>query len=62
MGFLQQKRLCIQMEKSGVIYRKDDLTAVAATDKEGNAAFLAYTEAPHTVLNTDGTIKAPEDL
>ncbi len=47
--------------KSGVIYRKDDLTAVAATDKEGNAAFLAYTEAPHTVLNTDGTIKAPED-
>ena len=32
--------------KSRVIYRKDDLTAVAATDKEGNAAFLAYTEAP----------------
>ena len=36
--------------KSGVVYRKDDLTAIAATDQEGNAAFLAYTEAPHTLF------------
>lgn len=46
--------------KSGVIYRKDDLTAIAATDQEGNAAFLAYTEAPHTLLNEDGTMGTPE--
>ena len=46
--------------KSGVVYRKDDLTAIAATDQEGNAAFLAYTEAPHTLLNEDGTVGTPE--
>ena len=46
--------------KSGVVYRKDDLTAIAATDKEGNAAFLAYTEAPHTVLNAEGIVETPE--
>lgn len=26
--------------RSGVIYQKDDLTAVAATDQDGNASFL----------------------
>ena len=30
--------------RSGVIYQKDDLTAVAATDQDGNASFFAYTE------------------
>lgn len=30
--------------KSGTVYNQNDLTAVAATDKQGNASFLAYTE------------------
>ncbi len=29
--------------KTGIIYKKDDLTATAATDREGNASFWAYT-------------------
>lgn len=32
--------------KTGVVYRANQLTAVAATDRDGNASFLAYTEAP----------------
>ena len=43
--------------RSGVIYQKDDLTAVAATDQDGNASFFAYTEVPHTVVKEDGTIE-----
>ena len=48
--------------RSGVIYQKDDLTAVAATDQDGNASFFAYTEVPHTVVKEDGTIEAPENF
>ena len=47
--------------KSGTIYNQNDLTAVAATDKQGNASFLAYTEKPGTRLNDDGTIISPEN-
>ena len=47
--------------KSGTIYNQNDLTAVAATDKQGNASFLAYTEKPGTRLSDDGTIIAPEN-
>ncbi len=32
--------------KSGVVYRANNLVAVAATDKNGDASFLACTEAP----------------
>ena len=37
------------------------MTAVAATDKQGNASFLAYTEKPGTRLSDDGTIISPEN-
>ena len=47
--------------KSGTIYNQNDLTAVAATDKQGNASFLAYTEKPGTRLSDDGTIISPEN-
>ena len=47
--------------KSGTIYNQNDLTAVAATDKQGNASFLVYTEKPGTRLSDDGTIIAPEN-
>lgn len=42
---------------TGAVYRKHDLTAVAATDHRGDAVFLAYTEAPGTRLSEDGTIR-----
>lgn len=47
--------------KSGVIYQKHDLTAIAATDREGNASFLAYTEVPGTTLGADGTVQMPQN-
>ena len=47
--------------KSGIVYNQNDLTAVAATDKQGNASFLAYTEKPGTILNEDGNIISPEN-
>lgn len=34
------------IKNTGIVYRRHDLTAVAATDKDGNADFLVYTEAP----------------
>ena len=46
--------------KSGVIYHQNDLAAVASTDENGDAAFLAFTEKPGTVLGDDGNIQAPE--
>lgn len=52
--------------KSGVVYGRDQLTAIAATDKEGNASFLAYTECPGTLWNGSGTevsaFTGPENL
>lgn len=46
--------------KSGAIYHQNDLVAVAATDKNGDASFLAFTEKPGTRLDADGNILAPE--
>ena len=46
--------------KSGAVYRQNDLVAVAATDKNGDVSFLAFTEKPGTRLDTDGNILAPE--
>ena len=46
--------------KSGTVYNQNDLTAVAATDKQGNASFLAYTEKPGSRLDDDGNIISPE--
>lgn len=52
--------------KSGVVYGKGQLTAIAATDKEGNASFLVYTECPGTLWNGSSTevspFKEPENL
>ncbi|WP_319638569.1 SpaA isopeptide-forming pilin-related protein [Lacrimispora sp. 210928-DFI.3.58] len=45
--------------KSGVVYNQNDLVAVAATDKEGNASFLAFTEKPGTRLDGSGNIAPP---
>ena len=38
---------------TGIVYKKDDLTAVASTDRDGNAGFTVYTEAPGTVFDYD---------
>ncbi len=38
---------------TGIVYKKDDLTAVAATDRDGNAGFTVYTEAPGTTFDYD---------
>ncbi|MCC2821009.1 SrtB family sortase, partial [Lachnoclostridium pacaense] len=46
--------------KSGVVYNTNDLVAVAATDKNGDASFLACTEKPGTGLDDDGNIKTPD--
>lgn len=45
--------------KSGVIYSRNDLVAVAATDEGGAASFLAFTENPGTRLDSDGNLLAP---
>lgn len=43
---------------TGVVYEKGDLAAVAATDKNGDGAFLVYTEAPGTKFSYEtGTIE-----
>lgn len=39
--------------KSGIVYHKNDLTAVAATDKNGDASFLVYTEEPGMTYRYD---------
>ena len=48
--------------KSGIVFNQNDLTAIAATDKQGNASFLAYTEKPGTGLNHEGNVIAPENI
>lgn len=43
---------------TGVVFKKDDLVAVAATDRNGDGSFLAITEAPGSVYNYEtGTIE-----
>lgn len=37
--------------KTGIVYQKGDLTAVAATDRNGDASFLVYTEPPGSVYD-----------
>ncbi len=39
--------------KTGIVYHKNDLTAVAATDKNGDASFLVYTEEPGMTYRYD---------
>ncbi len=46
--------------KSGVIYNQNNLVAVAATDRNGDASFLACTEKPGTSLDRDGNIAPPD--
>ena len=58
--------------KTGVVYRANNLVAVATTDKNGNASFLACTEAPGrrydyskgSIIDTDDGWRkmAPENL
>ncbi len=57
---------------TGVVYQQNDLVAIASTDKEGDASFLAFTEAPGKtydyksgkVVNTrtGWSLKAPGNL
>ena len=43
--------------KTGTVYKANDLVAVAATDRDGNASFMVNTEAPgHEYDYTAGTI------
>lgn len=42
-----------KLTNTGIVYKKDDLTAVAATDQDGNAGFTVYTEAPGTTFDYD---------
>ena len=39
--------------KTGVVFEKGNLVAVAATDKNGDASFMAVTEAPGTIYDYD---------
>ncbi len=43
-GLYAASDICHPDGKTGLIYRKDDLTCVATTNKKGDASFLAYTE------------------
>lgn len=48
--------------KTGIIYRTNNLVAMAATDKNGNASFLCNTEAPgHTYDYATGSVVITED-
>ena len=49
---------------TGTVYQKDDLVAVATTDRNGDASFMAYTEAPGMTWNyNSGMIeKRPGDI
>ena len=47
--------------KTGVVFKRDELVAVASTDKNGEASFPAITEAPGTRFNFDtGAVERPE--
>lgn len=47
--------------KTGVVFKRDELVAMASTDKNGDASFPAITEAPGTHFNFDtGTLERPE--
>lgn len=38
-------------EDTGIVFKKDELVAVATTDRNGDASFMAITEAPGSVYN-----------
>ncbi len=46
--------------KTGVVYSRNDLVAVASTDVNGDASFLAFTENPGTRLDPDGNLAVAE--
>lgn len=48
--------------KTGIVYKKDNLVAIATTDKEGNLSYLAFTVAPgHTYdYETGQLIETPD--
>lgn len=49
--------------KTGIVYHQNDLTAVAATDRDGNGSFMVYTEAPGSTYNYEtGSIEKRKDL
>lgn len=56
--------------KTGVVYKKNDLVAVATTDRNGDGSFMAITEAPGTIYNyitgktetTGWNAQAPKNL
>lgn len=48
--------------KTGTVYKKGNLVAVAATDRDGNASFLAFTEAPGRIYDyASGKITETKD-
>lgn len=55
---------------TGMVYQKDDLVAVATTDRNGDASFMACTEAPGMTWNYDtgmiekrpGNFQGPDNL
>ena len=48
--------------KTGTVYQANNLVAIATTDKEGNASFIAFTEAPGQYYNYEtGLIEKTSD-
>lgn len=51
------------VKNTGIVYRQNDLVAVASTDRNGNADFLAYTEQPGSTFHYEhGTIAKRDDI
>ena len=50
-GLFAEENLVHPDGKTGVVYQKNDLVAVTSTDKNGDASFLACTEAPGRFYN-----------
>lgn len=57
--------------KTGTVYQADDLVAVASTDRNGDASFMVFTEAPGSTYDyetgkiskrTDSPFNGPENL
>jgi len=47
---------------TGIVFRQNDLVAIATTDKEGDASFMAITEAPgHTYDYKTGSVVAAKE-
>ena len=48
---------------TGTVYQQNDLVAVAATDRDGNGSFMAYTQGPGSTYNYEtGSIEKRTDL